>query len=75
MHVKTSNCLLYKEILILYLENKEISSSHVRGKRRKIIQDNLEISSKLNLKEEQERENKNRLEKSGCKFVRTVACN
>jgi hypothetical protein len=41
----------------------------------KIIQDNLEISSKLNLKEEQERENKNRLEKSGCKFVRTVACN
>jgi hypothetical protein len=56
MHVRLSIVLFIRSSNINW-ENKEISNSHVTGKGEKIIQDNLEISSKLTLEEEQERAN------------------
>jgi hypothetical protein len=56
MHIRLSIVLFIRSSNINW-ENKEISNSHVTGKGEKIIQDNLEISSKLTLEEEQERAN------------------
>jgi hypothetical protein len=56
MHVRLSIVLFIRSSNINW-ENKEINNSHVTGKGEKIIQDNLEISSKLTLEEEQERAN------------------